>query len=145
MYDAAPRISRGGLFTLMMSRRQVRFVYQPGYWSDDNNDQGSGRDPRPNQPRRAGAGVSASGLIEQRQDCCERVSGMGSSRWSTDTMANDFRRGPCCGPSPLPCPGEDRTAPGLALDQPSFARTEQPRTVTRDWLFDLAGTVDPEC
>jgi mRNA interferase MazF len=32
--------------------------------------------------------------------------------------------------------------PGLALDQPSFAMTEQPRTVTRDRLFDLAGTVD---
>ena len=31
---------------------------------------------------------------------------------------------------------------GLALDQPSFAMTEQPRTVTRDRLFDLAGTVD---
>jgi len=32
--------------------------------------------------------------------------------------------------------------PGLALDQPSYAMTEQPRTVTRDRLFDLAGTVD---
>jgi mRNA interferase MazF len=32
--------------------------------------------------------------------------------------------------------------PGLALDQPSFAMTEQPRTVTRDRLHDLAGTVD---
>ena len=32
--------------------------------------------------------------------------------------------------------------PDLALDQPSFAMTEQPRTVTRDRLFDLAGTVD---
>src|SRR6478609_5406559 len=32
--------------------------------------------------------------------------------------------------------------PGLALDQPSFAMTEQPRTVTRDRLLDLAGTVD---
>ena len=31
---------------------------------------------------------------------------------------------------------------GLALDQPSFAMTEQPRTVTRDRLFNLAGTVD---
>ncbi|MGS0685782.1 type II toxin-antitoxin system PemK/MazF family toxin [Nakamurella sp. GG22] len=31
---------------------------------------------------------------------------------------------------------------GLALDQPSFAMTEQPRTVTRDRLFDIAGTVD---
>ncbi len=34
------------------------------------------------------------------------------------------------------------TGPGLALDQPSFAMTEQPRTVTRDRLLDLAGTVD---
>jgi mRNA interferase MazF len=34
------------------------------------------------------------------------------------------------------------TGPGLALDQPSFAMTEQPRTVTRDRLFDLVGTVD---
>ncbi len=32
--------------------------------------------------------------------------------------------------------------PDLALDQPSFAMTEQPRTVTRDRLFELAGTVD---
>ena len=32
--------------------------------------------------------------------------------------------------------------PGLVLDQPSFAMTEQPRTVTRDRLYDLAGTVD---
>ena len=32
--------------------------------------------------------------------------------------------------------------PNLTLDQPSFAMTEQPRTVTRDRLFDLAGTVD---
>ncbi len=32
--------------------------------------------------------------------------------------------------------------PDLALDRPSFAMTEQPRTVTRDRLFDLAGTVD---
>ena len=32
--------------------------------------------------------------------------------------------------------------PGLALDQPSFAMTEQSRTVTRDRLFDVAGTVD---
>ncbi len=32
--------------------------------------------------------------------------------------------------------------PDLALDHPSFAMTEQPRTVTRDRLFDLAGTVD---
>src|SRR6478735_1904433 len=32
--------------------------------------------------------------------------------------------------------------PGLALAQPSYAMTEQPRTVTRDRLFDLAGTVD---
>ena len=32
--------------------------------------------------------------------------------------------------------------PDLALDQPSFAMTEQPRTVTRDRLFDLAGSVD---
>ena len=29
--------------------------------------------------------------------------------------------------------------PGPALDRPSFAITEQPRTVTRDRLFDLAG------
>lgn len=34
------------------------------------------------------------------------------------------------------------TGLGLALDQPSFAMTEQPRTVTPDRLFDLAGTVD---
>lgn len=32
--------------------------------------------------------------------------------------------------------------PGLALDQPSSAMTEQPRTVTRDRLFDVAGIVD---
>jgi mRNA interferase MazF len=32
--------------------------------------------------------------------------------------------------------------PGLALDQLSFAMTEQPRTVARDRLYDLAGTVD---
>ncbi|MET0964996.1 MAG: type II toxin-antitoxin system PemK/MazF family toxin [Nakamurella sp.] len=32
--------------------------------------------------------------------------------------------------------------PGLALDQPSFAMTEQPRTVARDRLFDHAGIVD---
>ena len=32
--------------------------------------------------------------------------------------------------------------PDLALDQPSFAMTEQPRTVTRDRFFDRAGTVD---
>ena len=32
--------------------------------------------------------------------------------------------------------------PGLALDRPSFAMTEQPRTVTRDRFFDVAGTVD---
>jgi len=32
--------------------------------------------------------------------------------------------------------------PNLTLNQPSFAMTEQPRTVTRDRLFDLAGTVD---
>lgn len=32
--------------------------------------------------------------------------------------------------------------PGLELDQPSFAMTEQPRTVTRDRLFGHAGTVD---
>ena len=32
--------------------------------------------------------------------------------------------------------------PGLALDQPSFAMTEQPRTIARDRLHDLAGTVD---
>ncbi len=31
---------------------------------------------------------------------------------------------------------------GLALDRPNFAMTEQPRTVTRDRLFDLAGFVD---
>jgi len=34
-------------------------------------------------------------------------------------------------------------SPGLALDHPSFAMTEQPRTVTRDRLFDHAGIVDP--
>jgi len=34
------------------------------------------------------------------------------------------------------------TGPGLALDQPSFAMTEQPRTVIRDRLFDVAGIVD---
>lgn len=32
--------------------------------------------------------------------------------------------------------------PDLALEQPSFAMTEQPRTVTRDRLLDPAGTVD---
>ena len=32
--------------------------------------------------------------------------------------------------------------PDLALDRPSFAMTEQPRTVTRDRFFDVAGTVD---
>lgn len=32
--------------------------------------------------------------------------------------------------------------PGLTLSQPTFAMTEQPRTVTRERLFDTAGTVD---
>ena len=32
--------------------------------------------------------------------------------------------------------------PDLALDEPSFAMTEQPWTVTRNRLFNLAGTVD---
>ena len=31
---------------------------------------------------------------------------------------------------------------GLALDRQSYDMTEQPRTVTRDRLFHLAGTVD---
>lgn len=31
---------------------------------------------------------------------------------------------------------------GLALDRPSFAMTEQPRTITRDRLIDFAGAVD---
>ncbi len=35
-----------------------------------------------------------------------------------------------------------RNGPGLALDRPSFAMTEQPRAVTRDRVFDLAGTAD---
>ena len=38
--------------------------------------------------------------------------------------------------------------PDLALDQPSFAMTEQPRTVTRDRLFDLRArrwAVDEGC
>ncbi len=30
----------------------------------------------------------------------------------------------------------------LALAQPTFAMTEQPRVVTRERLFDVAGTVD---
>ncbi len=30
----------------------------------------------------------------------------------------------------------------LALAQPTFAMTEQPRAVTRERLFDIAGTVD---
>jgi len=30
----------------------------------------------------------------------------------------------------------------LALAQPTFAMTEQPRAVTRERLFDVAGTVD---
>ena len=32
--------------------------------------------------------------------------------------------------------------PGLALEQRSFAMTEQPRTLSRDRLLDPAGTVD---
>lgn len=32
--------------------------------------------------------------------------------------------------------------PDLTLDQPTFAMTEQPRVVTRERLFDTAGTVD---
>lgn len=32
--------------------------------------------------------------------------------------------------------------PDLDLDKPSFAMTEQPRTLTRERLFDIAGTVD---
>lgn len=31
----------------------------------------------------------------------------------------------------------------LALTQPTYAMTEQPRTVTRQRLHDVAGTVDP--
>lgn len=32
--------------------------------------------------------------------------------------------------------------PGLTLERPTYAMTEQPRTITRDRLFDLAGRVD---
>ncbi|MDN5894726.1 MAG: type II toxin-antitoxin system PemK/MazF family toxin, partial [Nocardioides sp.] len=40
-------------------------------------------------------------------------------------------------PNHVPLNGAD-----LVLAQPIFAMTEQPRTVTRERLFDLAGTVD---
>lgn len=32
--------------------------------------------------------------------------------------------------------------PDVSLAQPTFAMTEQPRTITRQRLFDVAGTVD---
>lgn len=34
--------------------------------------------------------------------------------------------------------------PALALAQPTFAMTEQPRTVTHEHLIEVAGTVDAE-
>lgn len=40
-------------------------------------------------------------------------------------------------PNHVPLRGET-----LTLDQPSFAMTEQPRTLTRERLFDVIGVVD---
>jgi mRNA interferase MazF len=37
------------------------------------------------------------------------------------------------------------TGPHLELDQPSWALTEQPRTISRDRLTGLAGAVSHEC
>ncbi len=108
--------------------------------------------------------------------------GTGMSRWATDKMASDLRRGTLVWAELGPVRGRKRAGrrpalvvasdlylkeadtlaiiipvtttdrgwpnhvllrgPGLALDRPSFAMTEQPRTVTRDRLLDLAGTVD---
>lgn len=34
--------------------------------------------------------------------------------------------------------------PNVVLTQPTFAMTEQPRTVTRERLFDVAGIVNAE-
>lgn len=34
--------------------------------------------------------------------------------------------------------------PGLTLAQPTYAMTEQPRTVSRDRLLDVVGIVDPD-
>src|SRR6478672_13810995 len=112
----------------------------------------------------------------------ETSSGNGTSRWPTDEMAPDLRRGVVVWAELDPVRGREQAGrrpalviasdlyleqadtlaiivpvttnnrgwpnhvllkgPDLTLDQPSFAMTEQPRTVTRDRLFDLAGTVD---
>ena len=36
------------------------------------------------------------------------------------------------------------TGPGLSQDRPTFAMTEQPRTVARERLFDVIGVVDAQ-
>lgn len=36
------------------------------------------------------------------------------------------------------------TGPDLRLDRPTFAMTEQPRTISRDRLVEVAGSVDSE-